>query len=206
MNQYSWKPDDATRSSSTIWETRAQEESTSMGVRVDRWQQAIQSQYPELLRHLVWDRERLRKLEEAINQVISEEGLDIASMTLYRRSLLNRLTGLGPLDALLTDDRVTEIMVNGPEEIFCERAGHIDQVDQKFLSQEDVTLLAQRLASRAGRVLNTETSVCDAQLVDGSRIHCVLPPISEQAAITIRRARHKPFTLDDYLLDRKSVV
>ncbi|OLZ09932.1 CpaF family protein [Sulfobacillus thermosulfidooxidans] len=200
MNQYSWKPDDATRSSSTIWETRAQEESTSMGVRVDRWQQAIQSQYPELLRHLVWDRERLRKLEEAINQVISEEGLDIASMTLYRRSLLNRLTGLGPLDALLTDDRVTEIMVNGPEEIFCERAGHIDQVDQKFLSQEDVTLLAQRLASRAGRVLNTETPVCDAQLVDGSRIHCVLPPISEQAAITIRRARHKPFTLDDYLL------
>jgi pilus assembly protein CpaF len=172
-----------------------------MGQYVDHWQEAVQSRYPQLLRHLVWDRDRLNQLEEAINQVIGEEGLDLSAMTLYRRSLLNRLTGLGPLDALLTDDKVTDIMVNGPERIFCERDGHIEQVKQHFDTPEDVALLAQRLASRAGRVLNTESPLCDAQLVDGSRIHCVLPPVADQPTITIRRARQEPLSLDDYLLN-----
>ena len=200
MNKYSWKPDDSV-DTATVWGRHAQEETTAMGQYVDRWQEAVQSQHPELLRHLVWDRERLNKLEEAINQVIGEEGLDVAAMMLYRRSLLNRLTGLGPLDALLTDDRVTDIMVNGPDQIFCERDGHLDGVKQNFESPEEVALLAQRLASRAGRVLNTESPVCDAQLVDGSRIHCVLPPVAEQPTITIRRARHAPLSLDDYLVN-----
>ncbi len=133
MNKYSWKPDDSV-DTATVWGRHAQEETTAMGQYVDRWQEAVQSQHPELLRHLVWDRERLNKLEEAINQVIGEEGLDVAAMTLYRRSLLNRLTGLGPLDALLTDDRVTDIMVNGPDQIFCERDGHLDGVKQNFES------------------------------------------------------------------------
>ncbi len=197
MGSYSWKPDQDT--SPSVWPPGAQEESTQMGQRVDAWQQAVQTRFPELLRHLVWDRERLNQLEDAVNQIIAEDGLSIAAVALYRRSLLNRLTGLGPLDQLLTDDRVTEIMVNGPDQIYCERDGRIALVNQQFTDQDEVALLAQRLASRAGRVLNTEFPLCDAQLADGSRIHCVLPPVSEKPAITIRRARVQPLALADYL-------
>ncbi len=197
MGTYSWKPDleDATQ----IWSKAAEEEPTQMGQRVDAWQAAVQERYPELLRHLVWDRERLNQLEDAVNQIIAEDGLNVAAVALYRRSLLNRLTGLGPLDQLLTDDGVTEIMVNGAEQIYCERDGRLILVDQQFVDQDEVVLLAQRLASRAGRSLNTESPLCDAQLADGSRIHCVLPPVSEQPAITIRRARAKPLQLSEYL-------
>ncbi|WP_158246098.1 CpaF family protein [Sulfobacillus sp. hq2] len=196
MGTYSWKPEE---SFASLWPHGAAEEHTQMGQRVDQWQQVIQNRFPELLRHLVWDRDRLNQLEEAVDQVIADDGLNVAAVALYRRSLLNRLTGLGPLDQLLTDDHVTEIMVNGPQQIYCERDGRIMLVNQQFADPDEVTLLAQRLASRAGRVLNTESPLCDAQLADGSRIHCVLPPVAEKPTITIRRARAEPLVLTDLI-------
>ena len=168
------------------------------GPDMQRWQTRVETEYPHLVAHLIWDRDRLAALEQAVDQVMADTD-GIAGKDLLRQSLLNRLTGLGLLDTLLIDDRNTEIMVNGPHAVFCEQQGHIIAVDLQFNDADEVALLAQRLAHRAGRELTTEHPWCDAQLGDGSRIHCVLPPISEQPVLTIRRAPRQPLEVMDYL-------
>lgn len=178
--------------------SRARETPNERGHQIQEWQTQVETQYPELVGHLVWDRDRLMALERAVDQVMVTAH-DVPGLGLLRRSVLNRLTGLGPLDELLTDDRNSEIMVNGPDSVFCEQDGRIIPVALEFVDNDEVALLAQRLAHRAGRELTTEHPWCDARLADGSRIHCVLPPVAERPTITIRRARRQPMTLPDFL-------
>lgn len=164
-----------------------------------RWTTILQREFPDRLSHLIWDRERVSRLDEALDQVVAAD--DDCSEHLkpfYRRSLINRLTGLGPLDGLLLDDTVTEIMVNGTR-AYVERQGRIVPAAVGFDDTEEVQELARRMANRAGRELNTENPLCDAQLSDGSRIHCVLPPVSETPHITIRRTPMRPLTVKDCL-------
>ncbi len=180
----------------TGWPTRAREEITDLGEAVDRWEAKLGEQSPQLLAHLVWDADRLQQLERAAQRVIEDEGWVNSNLVgVYRRSLLNRVTGLGPLDDLLLDESVNDIMVNGADAIFCDRNGVIERVEQTLGVREEVVLLAQRLAARAGRTLTTQTPLCDAQLSDGSRIHCAIPPVAEEPAITIRRRRYTPLSV-----------
>ncbi len=178
--------------------SRAQETPNERGQLIQQWQTEVETRYPDLVGHLVWDRDRLMALEHAVDQVMGTVH-DVPGLGLLRRSVLNRLTGLGPLDELLTDDRNSEIMVNGPDSVFCEQNGRIISVELQFTDNDEVALLAQRLAHRAGRELTTEHPWCDARLADGSRIHCVLPPVAERPTITIRRARRQPMALPDFL-------
>lgn len=172
------------------------------------WQEAVVQRYPEYLRHLVWDVAGLKRLEAAVRLVV-EEGLASESgtgyrrglLSLYVRSLMNRLTGLGPLDPLLVDDSIGEIMINGTQSMFVERRGRLQPVTSPFVDAEEVAVLAQRLASRAGRNLNSEQPLCDAPLADGSRIHCVLPPVAREAVVTIRRMPGRRLRLEELLAD-----
>lgn len=174
-------------------------ESLGIGGYLSQWQETLHDRFPEVTAHLVWDRQRLDHLSRAIETVLREDShVQNEMIPLYQRSLLNQLTGLGPLDDVLGDDQVTEIMVNGTE-VFCEVEGRIEPRSLKFVDSEEVVHLAQRLAARAGRELNSEHPVCDAQLTDGSRIHCVLPPVAESPTITIRRAPRRVLELEDYL-------
>lgn len=196
MSETSWRPE---RTSTNEWPQSVAEEYRDLEPTVMRWESVLRSRYPEKMAHLIWDKERVRNLEEAIDAVIDEDGDGAMHLrAFYRRSLINRLTGLGPLDTLLLDESVTEIMVNG-DETFVERRGVIGRAMMDFLDAEEVADLARRLASRTGRELNTEVPLCDAMLSDGSRIHCVLPPVSDVPSITIRRTQQKPPTLEDYL-------
>lgn len=163
-----------------------------------RWMGELTERYPDRLSHLVWDAERVRSLEMAVDRVVTEDETCPEHLrAFFRRSLINRITGLGPLDALLVDETVTEIMVNG-QEVFVERHGGLERA-AAFEDVDDVADLARRIAHRAGRELNTENPLCDARLSDGSRIHCALPPVSDRPSITIRRAPIKPLTLEDCL-------
>jgi len=191
---HNWNPKARTKE----WPEAAQEEVTDLGKAVKRWEETMRTQYPELLAHLVWNGERLKHLEQAAQTIIeSEDWVDPNLVNLYRRSLINRITGLGPLDELLLDESVNDIMVNGPDRVFCDRQGVIERVALQFADGEEVVALAQRLAARAGRSLNTEVPMCDAELSDGSRIHCVIPPVAETPCITIRRSRHRELTVDE---------
>lgn len=194
VSSESWHPDDPVRLPQALGEATAELEPT-----LARWSVELQGRYPERMSHLVWDGARVRLLEEALD-IIAEDDADCPPhlRAFYRRSLINRLTGLGPLDPLLSDDTINEIMVNG-ETTYVERDGVIEPCAIEFLDAEEVQDLARRIANRAGRDLNTESPLCDARLSDGSRIHCVLPPVSEVPTITIRRAQRRALTRDDYL-------
>ncbi|MCY0881454.1 MAG: ATPase, T2SS/T4P/T4SS family [Firmicutes bacterium] len=169
---------------------------------VQRWAQKIQTDYPQVLRHLLWSQEELHQLEEALDQVIAKDRADSvvpSHWEILRQSTLHRLTGLGMLDPLLQDESVTDIMLIGFQQCYIERRGLLEKAPLDFVDMHEVTELAQRLASRAGKELNSRQPVCNAQMVDGSRVHCVLPPVAQYPTITIRRALSRRWTPEDFL-------
>lgn len=190
----SWHPEDE-----AVWPTRLGEVAGDLESTLARWMQRLQLEFPQTMAYLVWDREKIQRLNEALDLVVDADAeCPPHLLAFYRRSLVNRLTGLGPIDPLLLDDTITEVMVNG-QETYIERNGTIEPFPVEFADSEEVQDLARRVANRAGRDLNTENPLCDARLSDGSRIHCVLPPVSEVPTITIRRAQMHPLRLEDYL-------
>ncbi|CAB1129209.1 Type II/IV secretion system ATP hydrolase TadA/VirB11/CpaF, TadA subfamily [Candidatus Hydrogenisulfobacillus filiaventi] len=154
----------------------------------DSWAAAFTREHPDLAGHLVWDGPALEALEAAVRRFLRDRAGRGLPGEREVRALLHRLTGLGPLDVLLADDSITEIMINGPAQAYCERQGRLHPVSLHFAGVEDLLALVQRLAARAGRTLNPGSPVCDARLADGSRIHCLVPPVTRFPALTIRRA------------------
>ena len=101
--------------------------------------------------------------------------------------VLRRLLGFGRLDELLGDPSVSDILVNRPDWVVVERHGRLEPTDVRFRDDAEVYNLAQRVVARAGRSLNTETPFVDARLPDGSRVNCIVPPLSAHPVISIRR-------------------
>ncbi len=159
----------------------------------------IEGRHPDQLGYLVWTEERLAALGSAVDALLDDWDTDLAVRPLVRRSALNQLTGLGALDALLLDDRITEIMVNRADEVMVERGGVLERVPSVFTDEAEVAALAQRLAARAGRDLTTEHPMADARLSDGSRISVILPPVSRYPALAIRRTPEHPPDVEDLL-------
>lgn len=106
----------------------------------------------------------------------------------------------GPIDALLRDDSISEIMVNRFDRIFIERAGKLTNSPQKFASESQLLELIQAIASASGRVISPSHPMMDAYLPDGSRVNASLPPMAPKgAALTIRKFRKAPFEMGDYI-------
>lgn len=113
-------------------------------------------------------------------------------------SLRQDLIGAGPLEPLLRDRGVTDVLVNGPNEVWVDRGAGLVRADVRFASDADVRRLAQRLAAQAGRRLDEASPYVDARLPDGARLHCVLQPIATTSTlISLRVPRRVGFTLDD---------
>ena len=159
----------------------------------------VEARHADQLGYLVWTEERLAALGRAVDALLDDFDTEPAVRPLVRRSALNQLTGLGALDALLLDDRITEIMVNRADEVVVERGGVLERVASVFTDEAEVAALAQRLAARAGRDLTTEHPMADARLSDGSRISVILPPVSRYPALAIRRTPERPPSIDDLL-------
>ncbi|MFF7452929.1 TadA family conjugal transfer-associated ATPase [Kitasatospora sp. NPDC008115] len=115
------------------------------------------------------------------------------------RSLCAELVGAGPLDRLLAAPDVTDVLVNGPDEVWCDRGGGLHRVTGvRFADPEAVRRLAHRLATAAGRRLDDARPWVDARLPDGTRLHAVLPPIAAGCThISLRVCRPRPFSLDE---------
>jgi pilus assembly protein CpaF len=111
--------------------------------------------------------------------------------------LRSDLVGLGPLTALATDPGVTDILVNGVDEVWVDRGVGLERVDVRFVDTFGVGRLAQRLAAAAGRRLDQAVPFVDARLPDGVRLHAVLPPVSEQPLLSLRMPARRGFGLDD---------
>jgi pilus assembly protein CpaF len=107
-------------------------------------------------------------------------------------------TGLGPLEPLLADPRVDEVMVNGPAEVWVERGGVIEPTAVRFGSDAELLHAIERILAPLGRRVDEASPLCDARLPDGSRVNVVIPPLALGGpCLTIRRFRRRGFSLDD---------
>jgi len=142
------------------------------------------------------------QVEEMINQVIQEER--IAMSRSERASLvvelLHEIVGLGPLEPLLNDPEVDEIMVNGPGQIYVERHGKLTVSTQRFRDQQHVMLIVERIIAPLGRRVDEKSPYVDGRLRDGSRFHAIIPPLALSGpTLTIRKFAKDPFTMTDLI-------
>jgi pilus assembly protein CpaF len=113
-------------------------------------------------------------------------------------ALRSEMVGAGPLETLLADDNVTDVLVNGPNEVWVDRGAGLEPVEVEFADANAVRRLAQRLAAAAGRRLDDARPWVDARLPDGTRLHAVLPPVAVGApCLSLRVVRPRAFTLDE---------
>ncbi len=114
--------------------------------------------------------------------------------------LLNDMLGLGPLEPLLADDSISDIMVNGPNQVYVERGGKLTLTDVRFRDDRHLLNIAQRIVTAVGRRVDETSPICDARLMDGSRVNVIIPPLAiDGASISIRKFSKKEITLDSML-------
>ncbi|MEC5343025.1 CpaF family protein [Brenneria populi] len=115
---------------------------------------------------------------------------------LMGQEILNDMFGVGPIEPLLQDDTISDIMVNGPDQIYVERFGKLELTPLKFRDNAHVVSVAQRIASSVGRRVDESSPMVDARLADGSRVNVILPPLAiDGASISIRKFSRKNLTL-----------
>ncbi|MDR5838981.1 CpaF family protein [Caballeronia sp. LZ034LL] len=126
---------------------------------------------------------------ERLNITISEQAQIVGE-------LLNDMFGLGPIEPLLADDTITDVLVNGPDQVWVERHGRLELTNCKFRDNTHVTNVAQRIAAGVGRRVDESSPMVDARLADGSRVNVVLPPLAiHGASISIRKFSKRNITL-----------
>ncbi len=141
-------------------------------------------------------------VKSAIEEILAEYS-DVINRTERARlaqDLFNEVLGLGPLEQLLRDNAVTEIMVNGPRQIFVERQGKLTLTGVTFRDDEHVMQIVEKIVSSMGRHVDEASPMVDARLKDGSRVNIIIPPLSLVGpVITIRKFSKKPFTINDLI-------
>ena len=111
--------------------------------------------------------------------------------------IFSSIRGLGLLDEIIGDESITEVMINGPDNVFVEKSGKLTKLDKHFESQEKLEDIIQRIVSTAGREVNQSKPIVDTRLPDGSRVNVVMPPIALNGPIvTIRRFSKEPMTFE----------
>lgn len=149
------------------------------------------------------DAERVRRtLEETFLSVLESEGIVLSRIERHRlfEAIVAEILGYGPIEPLLKDDTVTEIMVNGPKQVWVERNGKLEKTTIQFDDDDHVMRIIDRIVSPLGRRIDESSPMVDARLPDGSRINAVIPPISLVGpCLTIRKFSRDPLTVDDLI-------
>ena len=141
------------------------------------------------------------ELEDKIEELIFEKTKDgffsIEEKVQMVQEIYGSIRGFGILDSILSDDNVTEVMINGPDNIFIEKNGTLTKLNRKFESQRRLEDIIQRIVGLAGREVNQANPIVDTRLPDGSRVNVVLPPIALCGpTVTIRKFSKEPMTID----------
>ena len=141
------------------------------------------------------------ELEDKIEELIFEKTKDgffsIEEKVQMVQEIYGSIRGFGILDSILSDDNVTEVMINGPDNIFIEKNGTLTKLNRKFESQRRLEDIIQRIVGLAGREVNQANPIVDTRLPDGSRVNVVLPPIALCGpTVTIRKFSKEPMTIE----------
>jgi pilus assembly protein CpaF len=136
---------------------------------------------------------------------ISAEALDELSVVLNKeerstlhQELYDEVMGLGPLESLLKDETVNDILVNGPQQIFVERSGKLELTEITFKDERHLLRIIDKIVSAVGRRVDESNPYCDARLADGSRFNCMVPPIAvDGSLVSIRKFKKDKLGVDD---------
>jgi pilus assembly protein CpaF len=144
-------------------------------------------------------KELARQISNVVVEILGE--LKLQLNLLEQRDLvtmlLNDMLGLGPLETLLADEAITDIMVNGPKQVYIERKGKLELTNVTFRDDAHVMNIATRIVTRIGRRIDETTPLVDARLEDGSRVNIIAPPLAiDGPSISIRKFSQKKITLD----------
>jgi pilus assembly protein CpaF len=141
-------------------------------------------------------------IQDLFDQVLTQENI-ILSRTERERlfeGIVAEILGFGPLEPLLADENVSEIMVNGPEKVFVERKGKLSKTNIIFENNEHVMKVIDRIVSPLGRRVDESSPYVDARLPDGSRVNAIIPPLALNGpTLTIRKFEKDPLTIDDLI-------
>jgi pilus assembly protein CpaF len=141
-----------------------------------------------------------RPIRERVAALVQEQAapLDSDQHELLVERVLSSAVGLGPLERLIQDPAIDEVMVNGPGNVWVEREGRVERTSVEFASVEELMNVVERILGPLGRRVDEASPLVDARLPDGSRVNCVIPPLSlDGPLLTIRRFRRQGFSLDD---------
>ncbi len=149
-----------------------------------------------------------QKVTEAITAILEDEGRLLTDSDRFHliEEIKNELLGLGPLEPLLWDDEITDILVNGHNQIYVEKRGKLHATDVKFQDDQHLMLIIDRIVSQVGRRVDEASPMVDARLPDGSRINAIIPPLAlDGPSLSIRRFGRKRFNIED-LVEKKTLV
>ena len=141
------------------------------------------------------------QIKIAVDDIISDRyPVSAITRSKYVRDLVDELLGFGPIDALMKDDSISDIMINGHKNIFVERNGVLFKSEVTFINEMQLLSIAKRFASQVGRRVDEMSPTCDARMVDGSRLNIVIPPISLVGTVlSIRKYKSNPINFDKLL-------
>lgn len=143
------------------------------------------------------DEELEERIEDIVEQRLAGQYCSIEQRLSIVRQIYSSIRGFGLLDSIISDDTITEVMINGPEHIFIEQNGRLFKLDKQFESQRRLEDVIQRIVGLAGREVNQANPICDTRLPDGSRVNVVLPPIALCGPVlTIRKFSKTPMTIE----------
>jgi pilus assembly protein CpaF len=140
-----------------------------------------------------------RQIIDVIGEIVMEQKLAVnqGEQQLLATQIVDDMIGLGPLEPLLKDELITDIMVNGPDQVYIERKGKLELSDIHFRDNDHVMNIAQRIVTAVGRRVDESSPICDARLKDGSRVNVIAQPLSlKGCTISIRKFSKKKITLD----------
>jgi len=144
------------------------------------------------------------ELNDAIEKQVFDRTADFYLPIEKKISIIEQvyssIRGFGLLDSIISDDSITEVMINGPDNVFIEKDGRLSKLDKKFESQRRLEDIIQRIVGLAGREVNQANPIVDTRLPDGSRVNVVLPPIALNGPIvTIRKFSKTPMTVEQLI-------
>ena len=143
------------------------------------------------------DEELEEKIEQIVAQHIGGRYCSIEQRLDIIQQVYSSIRGFGLLDSIIKDDTITEVMINGPDNVFIEQNGRLFKLDKQFESQRRLEDVIQRIVGLAGREVNQANPICDTRLPDGSRVNVVLPPIALCGpTVTIRKFSKTPMTIE----------
>jgi pilus assembly protein CpaF len=143
-----------------------------------------------------------RRVHEQLHSALAQERapLSAADKAQLIQDVSDDILGYGPIDRLLKDEEVTEVMVNGPESVYVERAGRIEKTNASFVDDTHLRRIIDKIVSQVGRRIDEATPMVDARLPDGSRVNAVIHPLAIGGPfLTIRKFSKEPYQIDDLI-------